>query len=200
MNGRRKEHEPATVWRAQELYCADRLTFDAVAQATGVAVSTLKRWSDKYDWQAKRSAIAEAEADIRADTVLARAKMLKELISTANPQVGFAVAGLEALAMRQAEADRRGRRMDEARTAAAREVDLADPSAVAEALREAVRRRLARQVCDGVDLAGVKEILQALDLIARLEPKRGEDDAPIRRPLSEENAELIRRVLTGEDA
>ncbi len=198
MKGRR-EHEPSVVWRAQELYCADRLTFEAVSRATGVAVSSLKRWAEKFEWQAKRAAIAQAEADIRADTVLARSKMLKELLKTTNPMAAFAVTSLESLAMKQAEAARRGRQLENAGSAPG-SVDFADEAAVAEALREAVRRKLARQVRDGVDLAGVKEIMQALDLIKTLEPKGAEGEASGPRPLSAENADTLRKLLTGEGA
>lgn len=101
------EHEPEAVWKAQELYCVDRLSFDAVAQATGVAASTLKRWSEKYGWRAKREEIAQAEADIRSDKVLARSVMLKALIDTKDPQTGFAVSSLENLALKEAELARK---------------------------------------------------------------------------------------------
>ena len=97
------EHEPGTVWKAQEMYCVDRMSFDAVALATGVAASTLKRWSERFSWRAKREEIAQAEAHLRADKMLARSVMLKELIASKNPQVGFAVAGLESIALKEAE-------------------------------------------------------------------------------------------------
>ena len=64
------EHEPETVWKAQELYCVDRLSFARVAELTGVTATTLKSWSEKYGWRAKREEIAQAESDIRVKTVL----------------------------------------------------------------------------------------------------------------------------------
>ena len=45
------EHEPETVWKAQELYCVDRLSFARVAELTGVSATTLKAWSEKYGWR-----------------------------------------------------------------------------------------------------------------------------------------------------
>ena len=48
------EYEPETVWKAQELYCVDRLSFARVAELTGVSATTLKAWSEKYGWRAKR--------------------------------------------------------------------------------------------------------------------------------------------------
>lgn len=32
-----REHPADTLWRAQELYCVDRLSYAAVAEATGVS-------------------------------------------------------------------------------------------------------------------------------------------------------------------
>ena len=67
------EYEPETVWRAQELYCVDRLSFARVAELTGVSATTLKAWSEKYDWRAKREEIAQAESEIRVNTIKSQA-------------------------------------------------------------------------------------------------------------------------------
>jgi transposase-like protein len=72
-----REYPPEVVWRAQELYCVARLPYHEVAQHVGVAASTLKRWGKEYEWADKRAELAQAEADIRADTVLARAACSK---------------------------------------------------------------------------------------------------------------------------
>ena len=98
-----QEHAPETVWQAQELYCSDRLSFVRVAEITGVADSTLRRWADTYDWRAKREEIARAEADIRADKVLARSKTLKSLLDNPRADTAFAVSALEKLALKEAE-------------------------------------------------------------------------------------------------
>ena len=201
MNGRRKEHEPATVWRAQELYCADRLTFEVVAQATGVAVSTLKRWSDKYEWQAKRAAIAQAEADIRADTVLARSRMLKQLIDTANPQVGFAVAGLETLAMKQAEAVRQGRQVENSAAIAAQPLrEIRTEADVVAALEEALSIRMGRILANPslVDLKTVRELQQALELVQGMR-KGAAKGAARKKGLTPETADAVRRQILGVD-
>ncbi len=101
-----REHDPETVWQAQELYCVDRMTFEQVAEALGVADSTLRRWADTYGWRSKRDEIAQAESDLRADKIRARSKLLKSLISTADAQTGFAVAAMENLALKEIEAAR----------------------------------------------------------------------------------------------
>jgi hypothetical protein len=101
------EHPPETVWKAQELYCCDRLSFDRVAELTGVSATTLKGWADKYGWREKREEIAKAESDIRYGTILGRQKVLERLIMATSgmeaSQLSFAVSALENLALKQQE-------------------------------------------------------------------------------------------------
>jgi transposase-like protein len=86
--------------RAKELYVVDGLTFDQVAEATGVSVSQLKRWSaEEKEWESKRLAGGDARptgdapsegkdwpearkefrlalGSIRRDSVLLRARLI----------------------------------------------------------------------------------------------------------------------------
>jgi transposase len=191
------EHEADVVWRAQELYCCDRLSFDAVARETGVAASTLKRWSEKFDWQGKREEIAKAEADIRADKVLARSAMLKALIQTKDPQTGFAVSSLETLALKEAEVARQGA----IRTAANDQppaFSVNTPADAIAALRKAVESKLALLLTrpENVDLRAIQEVQKCLALVGQLETAHGagaEKDRP--KALSEENLQTLRAVL-----
>jgi transposase-like protein len=165
-----REHPPETVYRAQELYCVDRMSFAQVAKAVGVAESSLKRWSVTFDWQAKRNEIAQAEADIRADFILGRSKMLKTLIKSTDAQVGFAVASLETLAMRQAEAIRQGKLLDAASGAKPQRPIRTREDAIL-AVREAIERRLQQLVGmpDLVDLRSLQDVQRCLGLLETLE-------------------------------
>ena len=80
------EHEPGTVWRAQELYCLDRMSFERVAEVTGVATSTLKRWADKYRWRERREELAQVESEIEKllDTLTGASPVL---LSYANSKI-----------------------------------------------------------------------------------------------------------------
>lgn len=102
-----REHEPETVWRAEEMYCADRMSFARVAEATGVSATTLKTWAQKFGWRRKREEIARAESDIRMDRLTARSRVLKKLLESGDAQDAFAVAALEKLAFQMEEAERR---------------------------------------------------------------------------------------------
>lgn len=165
-----REHPPETIFRAQELYCVDRMTFAQVAGAVGVAESSVKRWSERYGWQAKRQEIAQAEMDIRADFVLARSKMLKALLESKDAQTGFAVASLESLAMKQADALRQGKLLDAATSAKPQRPIRTREDAVL-AVREAIERRLQQLVGmpDLVDLRSLQDVQRCLGLLETLE-------------------------------
>ncbi len=184
------EHEPETVWRAQELYCVDRLTFEQVAEKVGVAASTLKRWAEKYGWRDKREKVAQAEADIPADKVLARSVMLKALIGSQDPQTAFAVASLENMAMKAEAA-----RAKESPTEARREIRQLED--VADALREAVELKLAWMLADpaNVDFAAIKNIWRAGEMIGSMKAK--DEGKGIKQPLTPESAERFRREILG---
>ncbi len=167
------EHEPGTKWRAQELYCQDRLTFDRVSELTGVATSTLKRWADKYQWRERREELAQVESEIRFKTVLGRKSILERLLTAEDgkeaSQVAFAVASLESLALKQAEL-----------AAAGKIPTFAEPSsrphigtraeAVA-ALRQAIENKVGMALADPgkINAATIKDVSQCLDLLANLE-------------------------------
>lgn len=95
------EHAPDTVWRAESLYCVDRLSFSLVARRVGVADSTVRRWADTFGWREKREEIARAEAAIRTNTVKARARLLETLLCTDKAgdaaQMAYAATAFERL-------------------------------------------------------------------------------------------------------
>ncbi len=95
------------VWRAQELYCVERLSFAKVAELTGVSATTLKAWGQKFKWAEKREELAYIESEIRMDTIRSRKKALEMLLESGNgkecSQMAFAVSSLENLALKQQE-------------------------------------------------------------------------------------------------
>ena len=84
------------------MYCMERLSFTAISESLGVADSTLRLWAKKYNWKEEREAIAQAESEIRVNTVKARAMVLGKLLESDDPknasQMAYAVAALERLA------------------------------------------------------------------------------------------------------
>ena len=191
------EHEAEIVWKAQDLYCVDRLSFDAVARETGVAASTLKRWAEKYAWQAKREEIAKAEADIRADKVLARARTLKTLLDNPRADMAFAVSALETLAIKEAEIARQNAIRNDSSDLPP-EFSVNTPAEAVAALRKAIENKLALLLSrpENVDLKAVQEVQKCLALVGQLEAAYGggaEKDKP--KALTEENLQAIRAAL-----
>lgn len=183
------EHEAETVWRAQELYCVDRLSFDAVARETGVAASTLKRWAEKYEWRQKREEIAQAEAEIRADKIKARAKTLKALIEKPGANLAFAHTALESQAMKEEEAARKGALLAAAGDTAPA-ISINSPADAVAALRKAVEQKLALLLTrpESVDLRAVQDVQKCLALVSQLEaaqPEAGDPEGGITASLAE---------------
>lgn len=193
------EHEPETVHKAEELYCADRLSFDRVAEVTGVAASTLKRWAERDGWREKRDRIARAESEIRMNTILARAAVLERLLLAESgreaSQMAFAVSSIETMILKKQEMAALG-----VLSAAGKAPAAAEPLAIrtvedaATALRKAVEARLAALLAgpDGVNLAAVKEVLACMDLLSRY-VKHEDQAAPA--ALSAESAAALREAL-----
>lgn len=190
-----REHDPATVFRAQELYCADRLPMREVAERMGVAESTLWRWAEKYAWAEKREEIARAAADIAADFILARSRLLKDLLETRDPMTGFAVAKLEDLALKQAQAARDGAARAEADLAPPREIKT--PGEAATALEEAAWRMVAAMLTEPERMRDVTRLKEALALAGRLRAESGGDKAGRTRGLTPETARELDRILLG---
>lgn len=190
MAARRREYPPETVFEAQELYCVARLTFEQTAEETGVAVSTLKRWSDKFDWRAKRAKLAQAEADLRADTILARSAMLKALIKSKDAQTGFAVASLETLAIKQAEAARAQKLMSVSAQKELREIHTQEDAV--NALQEAVQLKLNQllQSPEDLDFRAMQDVKKAMDMLTEMKPKENQKQ----RVSKGTSAELTRKI------
>ena len=194
------EHEPGTVWRAQELYCMDRLSFERVSELTGVATSTLKRWADKYRWRERREELAQVESEIRFNTVMGRKAILQRLLEAKDgkeaSQVAFAVASLESLALKQAELAAAGKipSFSEPET----RPHIATQADAVSALREAVRNKVGMALSDPgkINAATVQDVKRCLELLGELEarlPKEKEESRD--KALSPENAQAIREIL-----
>lgn len=195
------EHEPDTVWQAEELYCVDRLSFARVAELTGVSATTLKAWSDKRGWRVKREEIAQAQSDIRVNIIKGRKLALEKLLQSGDgkeaSQMAFAVASLESLALKQAELAAAGKIPSAAAFAVPKIATRADAVAV---LREAVERKLGMALADPrqITTATVQDVKKCLELVAELEASLHKDTAPEEskgKALSPENTQAIREIL-----
>lgn len=194
-----REHASDILWRAQELYCVDRLSYAAVAEATGVSATTLKAWGQKYRWAKRREEIAQAESEIRVNIIKGRQKALEQLLAAADAKeaapMAFAVSSLESLALKRQELAASGKIPSPAGPVRHKIATRADAVA---ALRDAVERKLGLALADPdkITLATVQDVKRCLDLVAELEnslPK--EPESTREKALSPENARAIREIL-----
>lgn len=195
------EYPTDTLWRAQELYCIDRLSYSAVAEALDISATTLKAWGQKYEWARKRAEIAEAESEIRVNIVKGRKKALEQLLESSEPketaQMAFAVSSLESLALKQVELAASGKIPTAASATRRRITNRADAVC---ALREAVERKLGMALADPdkINSATVQDVKRCLDLVAELEagmPKENEAEEAKKRGISQNMAESIYKAL-----
>ena len=179
-----REYPTDTLWRAQELYCVDRLSYAAVAEATGVSATTLKAWGHKYGWARRREEIARAESEIRVNIIKGRQKALEQLLAAEDAKeaapMAFAASG----------------KIPDASAIVRRKI--ATRADAVAALREAVERKLGLALADPdkISTATVQDVKRCLDLVAELEaglPKEPEDTRS--KALSPENAQAIREIL-----
>ena len=162
-----------TIEQAEELYIIDGLTFDQVAERTGVSVSQLKRWSadSTPTWPERRREYRTAQVSVRRGVMLAKARLIESVIESEDPQKAYAFGALVS-SSKQIEAEARERAAAQAVDQALQQpigdlvAEVTDPI---EALREAVRLRVAGlvQAPGTLTLAAVKELLQAMEMLER---------------------------------
>ena len=195
------EYEPDTVWKAQELYCVDRLSYARVAELTGVSATALKEWGKKFQWAKKREEVAQAESEIRFNTVMGRKAILEHLVQAEDgktaSQAAFAVASLENLALKRAELEAAGKIQTYAEPAAVTP-KISNRADAIEALRKAIEGRLGLALADpkNITAALVQDIKRCLELLSDLEASLPKDvNEEKGKALSCENAEALREIL-----
>lgn len=188
------EYPSEKIFEAQDLYCVDRLTFETVAERTGVSVPTLKRWSDKYGWRAKREELAKLESEIRFNTFKARDKMIKKVIADGGALDAFAVAKLKTMVIDQARF-----KAEQHEGAPVPPVAFDSPAHAAELLESALSAKLGIILAtpSELNLKTLKELREALNLLAEMRGKAAED-ASKSTGLSPEVEEKIVAILKGD--
>ena len=177
------EYDADTRWRAMELYCADRLPFGQVSEATGTADSTLRRWADAYQWRERREELAKAEADIRIDTIRSRAAILKHLLEAedgkAASQIAFAVASLGNLELQYQKALLAGEIANPAKPE--KSVKVSSRAEAIAVLKQAVEDKLGLLLSDKkyVTSDSVTDVAKCLALVQELEATLPKEEADV---------------------
>jgi transcriptional regulator with XRE-family HTH domain len=187
---------------AEEMYILDGLTFDQVAERTGVSVSQLKRWSGDSNpsWPDRRKEYRAAQVSVRRGVMLAKAKVIASVIESEDPQKAYAFGALVS-AGKQIEAEARERMATSGPASApvdAAAGPLPDGGDMVEALRLAVQARIAAltQQPGAISLKAIQELLAAMDMLERKTAASAEEPEAIG-GLSDDAAEIIRRKILG---
>ena len=80
---------------AEELYIVEGQTYEAVAERTGVSLSQLKRWGADGGWPERKREYRQSLSDIRRETVRLRKELLKQAVTSLDPQNVYAFAAIE---------------------------------------------------------------------------------------------------------
>ena len=191
-----------TIEAAEELYILDGLTFDQVAERTGVSVSQLKRWSADSvpTWPERRKEYRAAQVSVRRGVMLAKAKLIASVIESEDPQKAYAFGSLVASG-KQIDAEAKERM--QIAPAAVAPVDagidqLPEGGNMIEALRMAVQGRVSALVQQpgAITLKSVQELMAAMELL-KSKTEIPTEDQPAGGGLSDEAAEAIRRQILG---
>ena len=189
-----------TIETAEELYILDGLTFDQVAERTGVSVSQLKRWSADSvpTWPERRKEYRAAQVSVRRGVMLAKAKLIASVIESEDPQKAYAFGSLVASG-KQIDAEAKERmQVAPATTAPVDAVagHVEQDLDMVGALRQAVQARVAAltQQPGAITLKAIQELLAAMEMLER---KTAGTDEQATGGLTDEAADAIRRQILG---
>lgn len=188
------EYSPDVVWKAQELYVIERLSFAKVAEHTGVTATTLKNWSKKFGWRQKREEIAQIEAENKMNLYRSRKKAIQMLLESENgkecSQMAFAVSSLENLVLKQQEQQLNQQIQTK------RHNKPADKEEAIKQLAAAVQGRLlyVLENPQAINSKNIQDILNMLKLMEQVElPEK--ETAVQNQGISKDLAENIRKAL-----
>lgn len=189
--------------QAEELYVVDGLTFDQVAEKTGVSASQLKRWAAVTEeqaeegaqtWGERRREYRTAFANIRRDLVLLRKRLVANALKSLNPQDVFAISSLESTAAKlQQQADG----ADPGGAVAGEPIQINTPAEAVDALQTVVERRINTLLTrpDQISLKAVKELKETLTLIEKMQAQYSAGETQEKKILSADEIKELRDQL-----
>jgi len=168
-------HDPETRSRAEEMFVIDGATLDEVAEALEIPSRTLAAWSAEGRWVANRREYRDAEGEIKRYARIARLKLIKDAMTSLDPQKVYAFATLErTMTSQNKDLDSGFRRND-----GIDDIEIKTPQEAISALQEAIDHKVMVMLADptALNLKAIKELKQARDLVDEMAAKyaKGED-------------------------
>lgn len=183
-----------TIEAAEELYILDGLTFEQVAERSGVSISQLKRWSAEATptWPERRREYRQAQVAVRRGVMLAKAKLIESVINEEDPQKAYAFSSLVGSGQ-VIETEARARTGE--RPTVAVEAPTGEPADMIASLKAALRSKMTTliQQPGSLTMAAIKELQQAMALLEQLN-KNEQTGEPSQAMTPEQLQAEIRRV------
>jgi transcriptional regulator with XRE-family HTH domain len=179
--------------RAEELFIIDGLTLQEVAGQTGISERTLANWSTDGEWVSRRREYQNAARDIKYYGKMTRLKLIKDAMTSLDPQKIYAFATLERT-LAEPKAEVGGQRSEEI----IGDISIKTPQEAVAALQEAIEKKLGLMLArpDALNLGAIKELKQAMELVEGMRIKySGEEDKSDRILSADEIREIREQVL-----
>lgn len=182
--------------RAETFYVTEGMCIPRIAALLGVSVSVVTKWSSASKWAELRREYRHSLAEIRRNTTRLRQRLVEKALESLDPHLVNAVARMETTVARE----RAGDAPSFACTPEEGKRDIETPAQAAEALRDAVEKKLNILLGqpDAVSLKAVKELIAAIRLLESMKSVRpAETPASESSGLSSDTADEIRRKILG---
>lgn len=181
---------------AEDMYITGGMTYEQVAEKTGVALSTIKRWGSEGGWTERKRELREAERDIKQKTVMLRLGLIQTAMDGHDPMQVFAAAKFEDLALKK-EAIKGLKGISEATSTLEA---FKTPQEAVLALQSAIERKIGMMVSGNasLDLKTLKDLKAAMELLDGMKAKNNTELKETKgKGLSDEAAEEIRKKILG---
>jgi hypothetical protein len=181
--------------RAEELFIIDGLTLQEVAGQMAISERTLANWSSEGEWVQRRREYQNAARDIKYYGKMTRLKLIKDAMTSLDPQKIYAFATLErTLAEPKAEL---GNPKSEAGDQKLENIAISTPQEAITALQEAIDAKLRGMLArpEALNLSAIKELKQAMEMIDGMRIKYVGKEDKSDRLLSQDEIKAIREQV-----
>jgi hypothetical protein len=155
--------------RAEELFIIDGLTLQEVASQQGISERTLANWSSEGEWVQRRREYQNAARDIKYYGKMTRLKLIKDAMTSLDPQKIYAFATLESTMHKMDADDQRpaagGQRSED--------IKIETQGDAVNALENAIKSKLMRMLenPENLNFKGVQDLQKAMSLVEDMKAK-----------------------------
>lgn len=164
--------------RAEELFIIEGLTIQAVAEQLGISERTIANWSSDGEWVARRREYRNAARDIRYYGKMTRLKLIKDAMTSLDPQKIYAFAALERMEKTES--------LDspvKPENDVLADIEIKTPQEAVQALQEAIELKLRVMLAqpDALNFGAIKDLKQAMALVDEMKAKYCDAEEEIER-------------------